>query len=529
MTLFNPGSTTKLASDFDAFKLAPEVFSVIALGLAHRIRAVPVHVDKETSVVYVAMSNVNNIIVLDDLRVALKGRYILQPVEADDAVIEGILARWRDLVASKKEEDYVSELVADRVTSDIQEEDLEEGEIEKLTDQLISRALDSRVSDIHLEPIADGSLQVRARIDGVLHRFSNDYPKQLTPAINNRIKIMAKLDIGNKITPQSGRFSQKNATTNGDVDFRVETIPTHSGIEQIIIRILDQSKERLTPEMLGFDARMLKALRTLFMLPNGMIAITGPTGSGKTTTLGSFIGEIASPQKKTLTIENPVELRMPNTQQHQVNEASGFTFQVALKHFLRADPNVILVGEIRDPETAALALESAQTGHLVLTTLHTNDAASAAGRLERQGLESYLVASTLKAVLSQQLLRKLCTNCKIEEKLTDSDRNRLASQGLKTSDMPEVLYRASAEGCTFCSKIGYRGQTAVGELLVVDDDVSTAIMKHSTSQELEILRKKQGWVSLRENALEKVVEGITSLDEIERILAIPMSNLTASE
>ena len=396
---------------------------------------------------------------------------------------------------------------ADEVLSlDRLKEVAEEAPVIRLVDLIIHQALKDRASDIHIEPFKDRII-LRYRIDGVLYEISPP-AKQLHAAMISRIKILSNLDIAEKRLPQDGAFTMK--LEGQAIDFRVSTMPTVYG-EKVVIRILRKTPELLDLSGLGFDTREVQLFRHAIQDPYGLVLITGPTGSGKTTTLYAALNEIKSPKKNILTIEDPVEYRLEGVNQVQVKPAIGLTFAKGLRAFLRQDPDVILVGEVRDLETAEICVQSALTGHLVFSTLHTNDAPSAVTRLVNIGMASYLLASTLSIVVAQRLLRRLCERCREAYEPLPAIRERLGIA-------EELLYRA--KGCEQCGQKGYRGRVAVYELFTLNRDLRNLIVKGEAAHALKTAAEQAGMVTLWHNGLRKVQAGLTSLEELESVILL---------
>ncbi len=384
----------------------------------------------------------------------------------------------------------------------------------------IAKAIEIGASDIHLEMLEKETC-LRCRVDGMLRDLSPPN-KSLYPAIISRIKIMAKLNIAEKRLPQDGRI--KLSLAGNEIDIRVSLIPTIYG-EGVVLRILDRSSVCLELDKLGFSEEVLRKLRTLSRKTEGMVLITGPTGSGKTTTLYSILREIKLPEIKIVTVEDPVEYSLDGISQMQVNPKINLTFASALRNILRHDPDVILVGEIRDRETAEMAIQASLTGHLVLSTLHTNNAATAFARLQDMGIENYLLSSCIICVLAQRLVRTLCPECKevyeIETFIAKSVKKSFSSLGptalgKDTSRLPKKLYRPV--GCEACMGSGYRGRASIEELLVVDDDIRRQVMAHKDSLALTSVAVSKGMKTLWQDGVEKVDAGMTSLEELTRII-----------
>jgi type IV pilus assembly protein PilB len=387
---------------------------------------------------------------------------------------------------------------------------VEDAPIVKFVNLLIAQAVQDRASDIHLEP-TEKDLRVRFRIDGVLHEVMRS-PRTITAGVTSRLKIMADIDIAERRLPQDGRLS---VGVNGrKIDLRVATLPTVWG-EKIVMRILDNSTATLDLTDLGFGSANYDIYSRSFAKPYGMILVTGPTGSGKSTTLYATLNVVSKPEVNVITVEDPVEYRLPGINQVQANPKAGLTFAAALRSILRSDPDVVLLGEIRDRETAHIAVEAALTGHLVLSTLHTNDAPSAIVRLTEMGIEPFLVGSALDCVLAQRLARKLCGKCKEAYVPT---REALAEMRVPlTRDEPlPTLYRPV--GCSACSKTGYKGRIALHEVMAVTEDIERLAVERASAQSIARAALEQGMVTLRTDGLEKVLAGHTSLAEILRVV-----------
>ncbi len=394
-----------------------------------------------------------------------------------------------------------------------------EAPVIRLVNLLINRAVEQRASDIHIEPF-ENELKVRYRIDGVLHDIEQP-PRRQQAAIVSRVKIMAKLNIAERRLPQDGRI--KLRTMGKEIDLRVSTLPTLYG-ESVVLRILDRSSIVLDLEQLGFPADTLAEFERLIVRPYGMILVTGPTGSGKTTTLYGALEKINSPDKKIITIEDPVEYQLSGVNQIHVKPQIGLTFANGLRSIVRQDPDVIMVGEIRDPETAEIAVQAALTGHLVFSTLHTNDAAGAVSRLLEMGVEDYLLASSLLGVLAQRLVRKVCRRCRqpvaASEALlgagtmTKSTVERFTSVAAQGPNGASV-YRAA--GCEECSGTGYRGRSGIYELLLMNESVRELILKHASADVIKTSATAAGMRTLRDDGWLKVREGTTTVAEVLRV------------
>jgi type IV pilus assembly protein PilB len=386
---------------------------------------------------------------------------------------------------------------------------VEDAPIVKFVNLLISQAISDRASDIHIEP-TEKDLRVRFRIDGVLHEVMRS-PRSITAGVTSRLKIMADIDIAERRIPQDGRLSVPSG--GGTVDLRVATLPTVWG-EKIVMRILDNTTASLDLADLGFGEGNYATYSRSFVKPHGMILVTGPTGSGKSTTLYATLNVVSRPEINVITVEDPVEYRLPGINQVQANPKAGLTFAAALRSILRSDPDVVLLGEIRDRETAHIAVEAALTGHLVLSTLHTNDAPSAIVRLTEMGIEPFLVGSALECVLAQRLARRLCPKCKqayvpSRESLTD------LQVPLSAGEPVPVLHRPV--GCSACSQTGYKGRIALHEVMAVTEDVERLAVERASALTIGRTAREQGMVTLREDGLAKAWAGQTSLAEVLRV------------
>ena len=383
-----------------------------------------------------------------------------------------------------------------------------EAPIIRLVNRLILNAVEQKASDIHFEPF-ENVFKARYRIDGVLHDVDSP-PKRLQAAIISRVKIMAKLDIAERRLPQDGRIKLKIA--DKEIDFRVSTIPTLYG-ESLVMRILDRGSLILDLEKIGFPGDLLEKYMRLVKQPYGMILVTGPTGSGKTSTLYTTLAKINSPENKIITLEEPVEYQLDGVNQIQVNQKIGMTFAKGLRSIVRQDPDIILVGEIRDRETAEIAIQSALTGHLLFSTLHTNDAAGAVTRLLDMGVENFLLSSTLLGVLAQRLVRVICSNCK-EEIMPDG--KLIKSMNLPPEEEKTITFY-EGKGCEECRYTGFKGRTAIFEYLAVDDDIRREISKNSPTETIKDVALRKGMITLRDDGWRKVRKGMTTISEVLKV------------
>jgi type IV pilus assembly protein PilB len=494
--------------DLGEHQIDPSAASLISEQVARRYRALPIGFEDGSLIV--AMSDPANVFALDDIR-TITGFDVL-PVVATAGDIEAAIRRYGQFEQSV--EDIATE-AATKVGEDTQDLEkmaaaVEEAPIVKLVNLLITQAVADRASDIHVEP-GERDLRVRYRIDGVLHEVMRP-PKNIQAGLISRLKVMADINIAERRIPQDGRVGL--VVGGKAVDLRLATLPTVYG-EKVVIRILDKSAVLLELEDLGFAAGPFARYEAAFRKPYGTILSTGPTGSGKSTTLYATLNLISAPDRNIITIEDPVEYRLAGINQMQVNPKAGLTFASALRSILRADPDVILVGEIRDRETALTAMEAALTGHLVLSTLHTNDAPSAITRLAEMEVEPYLVASALDCVVAQRLARKLCDHCNQQYKPTDAE---LEQAGFPKESWKEIEVLNRPEGCSRCGKTGYRGRMGLYEVMPMTEQIELLTAERRSSDDIRRVAIEQGMVTLREDGLEKAKQGLTSLEEIFRVV-----------
>jgi type IV pilus assembly protein PilB len=486
----------------DEVTIDPSASALIPEPLARRYNAIPIAFEDGSLVV--AMADPANVLAIDDIR-AITGLDVLPRVatktEVEDAISR--MARFDDSVSD----------LGDLLDDEAEVEDLgaleasvDEAPVVKLVNTIITRAINERASDIHIEP-GERDLRIRFRIDGVLHE-SMSTPRAIANAMVSRLKIMADINIAERRIPQDGRMSLKVA--GKQVDLRVATLPSVYG-EKVVLRILDRSSVMLELTDLGFGARNLERFQEAYERPYGAILVTGPTGSGKSTTLYATLNVLNDPKVNIITVEDPVEYRLGGITQIQVNRKAGLTFASALRSILRADPDVVLIGEIRDRETAKIAIEAALTGHLVLSTLHTNDSSSSIGRLIEMEVEPYLVASSIDGILAQRLARRLCEKCKVTTPPVAEEFERL---GLEA---PKEVY--SPEGCGSCANTGYRGRLALHEILLVDEEIQRLAVERRPSDEIKAAALAAGMTTLWQDGIEKVATGVTSLEEIMRVVA----------
>jgi type IV pilus assembly protein PilB len=452
------------------------------------------------------MADPQNVLALDDLRI-ITGYEIRPAISTKDDILAAIEDYYK--VATHVDTDFLTGDEGLNLDLEALTEVSDEAPIVKLVNYIINKAVTDRASDIHIEP-QEKDLRVRYRVDGVLHEVMRS-PKATQQAIISRFKIMSDMDIAENRKPQDGHTALTVA--GHKLDFRVSTLPTVYG-ERIVLRILRKDSIMLRLEDLGFLPGTLERFESSFRKPYGAILVTGPTGSGKSTTLYGAVNVLNDPGKHILTAEDPVEYRLPGVNQIQTNARAGLTFARALRSFLRCSPDIILVGEIRDQETAKIAIESALTGHLVLSTLHTNDAPGAVTRLTEMGVEPFLVASAVDCVLAQRLARRLCSECKEEYVPMEQ---ALLDAGYDPENLPEKLFRPV--GCKKCGGTGYRGRMGLHEVMLVSEEIGDLTVKEATADEIKQMAVAQGMLTLKQDGLEKVRMGMTSIEEIMRVVA----------
>ena len=492
--------------DLSNYLIDPKIIELVPEDLARKHELIPLL--KIGNRLTCVMVDPSNVFALDEVRA--RTDLIIEPAVATESEIKKALAAYYGVKGSM--EDVIKSIDAEKLGlkegSQIDTKKLEgiveEPVVIKLVNLIIMKAVQEGASDIHLEP-EESALRMRFRIDGMMYDASSP-PKHLQSAITSRIKIMANLDIAERRIPQDGRFSIK--IESRDIDVRVSCVPTIYG-ENVVLRLLDVSSAVLSLEKLGFSKENFQLYQKLVLRPHGMILVTGPTGSGKTTTLYASLNTINTPEKNIITIEDPVEYRLSGIRQIQVNPKVGLTFANGLRSILRQDPNVIMVGEIRDFDTAEIAIQAALTGHLVFSTLHTNNAASAVARLIDMGVEPFLISSSVIAVLAQRLVRQICKDCK-EEYIAQKDMYEdLGLSGVK-------LYRG--RGCAKCMSTGYKGRIGLYELMIPDEELRGLIAAKASIDQLKKQGRASGMISLREDGILKVKEGLTTPEEALRVI-----------
>jgi type IV pilus assembly protein PilB len=492
--------------DLAEFPVDASAVARVPDAVCRRYSALPIAYEDGRLVV--AMADPANVFALDDMR-SITGLDV-KPVVATRADVVAAINRFHR--AEQDLDDLTTELVGTDEDDDLanMREVVEDAPIVKFVNLLITQAVQDRASDIHLEP-TERDLRVRFRIDGVLHEVMRS-PKNIQNGVISRLKIMAEINIAERRVPQDGRLSVQ--VQGKKVDLRVATLPTVWG-EKCVMRILDNSTAMLRLSDLGFRDVNYRRYAESFVKPYGMILVTGPTGSGKSTTLYATLNIVSRPEINVITVEDPVEYRLAGINQVQVNNKAGLTFANALRSILRSDPDVVLIGEVRDHETAQIAIEAALTGHLVLTTLHTNDSPSAITRLTEMGIEPFLVGSALDCVLAQRLARRLCEKCK--EPYTPTPESLVEARFPWNDGEPlPTLHRP--KGCTACSKTGYRGRLALHEIMPVSEEIERMAVERASAVTIANMARQQGMETLRDDGMAKVIGGVTSLEEVLRVV-----------
>jgi len=494
--------------------VADEASSEIQLHVLERLVAMPYAIDNGT--LRVAIADPGNIQGIDELRLAT--RY---PLELGVASKEDILAEIRRLARASEAfgaraavEDELALVEEEEEADDLEVDDgISDAPLVRLVNSVIFQAAEDGASDVHFEPQED-ALLVRFRVDGVLQEVQR-IPKRMMPGVLTRLKVLAKLDIAERRKPQDGRISLNAAAAGRTMDVRVATLPTVEG-ESIVMRLLDKSKKAPTLEELGMSDEMRGELELLIRKPTGALLVTGPTGSGKSTTLYAALTEINRPEINIITVEDPVEYRLQGVNQVQINLKAGLTFATALRSILRSDPDVVMVGEIRDGETAKISIEAALTGHLVLSTLHTNDAPQALTRLNEMGVEPFLTGAAVSAVLAQRLARKLCTHCceMYTPNTAELLKARVSPEVTAASD-GMVFYRK--KGCPRCNQTGYKGRIGIYQLLTMSEQLESLAVTKASREDIERAAIGEGMRTLWDDGLAKVAAGLTSIEELARV------------
>ena len=508
--------------NLEDLKLNIEVIKTIPQSLAQRHKVIAT--SREDKELTVAMVDPLNVFAIDDLRL-VTGLKIKPVFATEDQIVRTITEYYgiKMSISQVMEEEELASVTADVDLENLQvaasEDDLALGELKKLVEEapvvrlvnvIIARAIQDKASDIHVEP-ERRELRVRYRIDGILHDVMAP-PKGIQPLLISRLKIMAGMDIAERRVPQDGRIQL--VVEGREFDFRVSTYPTIFG-EKVVMRILDKSGGLIGLNRLGFQSETQAVLEELVDNPYGILLSTGPTGSGKTTTLYSILNKLNTIEKNIITIEDPIEYQMDGVNQIQINEKAGLRFDNGLRHLLRQDPDIIMVGEIRDKETAEIAVNAALTGHLVLSTLHTNDAAGATTRLIDMGIESYLVASSVIGVLAQRLIRTICPHCREDYELPSES---LRKYGVNIAEEKITLYRG--RGCEKCRGTGYLGRSGIFELMYIDDHLRDLIINKKSAGMIKQAARQAGMSTLQEDCFDKVRSGITAIEEAIRVVYV---------
>src|SRR5215208_2027172 len=501
------------------FEIDASVIKLIPADVARKYNILPVN--KTGATITIAMADPTNVFAMDDIK--FMTGYNVEPVVASElgikAAIDNYYGTTSSLELKKVMEDLQTQESADlEVLEEDEEMDVnqladsaEEAPVVKLCNLILTDAIKRGASDIHIEPY-EKEYRVRFRMDGILYEIMNP-PLKLRAAITSRMKILAKLDISEKRLPQDGRIKLKIKIEerNKELDFRVSVLPTLFG-EKIVMRLLDKDNLRLDMTKLGFEPESLVRFEEAIFKPWGMVLVTGPTGSGKTNTLYSALSKVNSPEVNIMTAEDPVEFNLPGINQVQMKESIGLNFAATLRSFLRQDPNIILVGEIRDFETAEIAIKAALTGHLVLSTLHTNDAPSTINRLMNMGIEPFLVATSVNLICAQRLVRRLCTQCKTDH---PHDPQALVTAGFTPEEAAKVIPKKGS-GCERCNNTGYKGRVGLYEVMEVTEELRELILVGASALELRRKAVDEGMITLRRSGLHKVMDGVTTIEEVVR-------------
>ena len=501
--------------DLDGKNIADSAIEAVPAQIASTNKVIPLTFDKNTKQLTIAMASHENFRALDDLQ-SLMG-YKVKAYIGDADLIDKLIAKHYQ-AAAESFSDVIKDLNADDALADLKnrgesidldslKEAADSNPVRKLVNLVLLQAIRDKASDVHFEPFED-EFKIRYRIDGVLYDMMPP-PAHIGPAISSRVKVMANLDIAERRLPQDGRIEL--SVNNQPIDLRVSVLPTMFG-ESVVMRVLDRSNVQLDLDKIGLRDDDLTLCRTLIGRPNGIIICTGPTGSGKTTTLYSALRELNDPSSKLITAEDPVEYDIDGIIQCQVRADIEMTFARILRSMLRQDPDIILVGEIRDKETAQIAVQASLTGHLVFTTLHTNDAPSSVARLLDLGLEPFLVTATVEAIIAQRLVRRVCPQCKTEYAPAEE---QLMELELRPEDVVGKKFYYG-KGCDNCNNTGYRGRMGIYEIMVLDDDMRDLIVAHASTQVLRAEARKRGMRALRHSGLLAVYDGITTIEEVVR-------------
>lgn len=497
--------------DLDMFKIEEIPENLLNEKLIEKHYALPIYVQGQT--LHLAMADPTNVSALEEFgfNFSLHTEILLVEEIQLQKALEKVLTNDIDALGDLNDAD-IGDLVVDNTDSRLEQESKDSSDdapIVKFINKILLDAIKKGASDIHFEPY-EYKYRVRFRIDGILHEMVAP-PVNLAMRFSARLKVMAKLDIAERRIPQDGRIKLK-LSKNKSVDLRVSTLPTMWG-EKIVMRILDSSQSNLNIDILGYDDKQKALYLAALQRPQGMILITGPTGSGKTVSLYTGLNILNTVERNISTAEDPIEINLTGINQVQINLKAGLTFPRALRSFLRQDPDIVMVGEIRDLETAEIAIKAAQTGHLVLSTLHTNSAAETLTRLSNMGVPAYNIASSVSLIIAQRLGRRLCSDCKQPEDIPD---NELIKLGFSEVQVAAGITSFKAVGCPQCTS-GYRGRVGIYEVMPMSEQISRMILSGSNSIELSAQGQQDGMLTLRQSALQKVIDGVTSLIEVERI------------
>jgi len=505
------------------FEIDPESIKLIPSDVAHKYMLVPL--SRVGSTLTIATADPTNVFAMDDIK--FMTGFNVEPVVASEAAILEAIEKYYGTdhsIELKKVYEEISDGAKETVELDLEtskedeqvsldelQRSSEEAPIIKLVNLILSDSIKKGASDIHVEPY-EKDFRVRFRIDGILYNMMNP-PLRLRDAMISRIKIMAKMDISEKRLPQDGRIKIRTTfnSKKKEIDYRVSSLPTLFG-EKIVMRILDKDTLPLDMSKLGFEESSLEKIERAILQPYGMVLVTGPTGSGKTSTLYAALNKLNTPETNIMTAEDPVEYNFRGINQVQIKEQIGLTFASALRSFLRQDPNIVLVGEIRDFETTEIAIKAALTGHLVLSSIHTNDAPSTISRMLNMGIEPFLVATSVRLICAQRLIRKICPACKAEVK---TPLQTLIKAGFPQEEAKKIQ-TFKGEGCKKCNETGYKGRIGMYEVMEISEDIQELILVGASAQEIRRKATEEGMLSLRTSGLEKIKAGMTTLDEVLR-------------
>ncbi len=494
-------------------KLAPEIIELLPENIVRKNNVIPFEVDEyNPNILRIAMADPLDIIAVDDISIITNMQIEIMVATPSD-IAYAVEKYYGNEQSAKLAESFAQERMDKNQKLKKEEdgnEEVDNSPIVLLVNKIIEQAVNERASDIHIEALED-QVRVRYRIDGAMQEVMR-YPKDLQSAIVARIKIVSGMNISEKRAPQDGRMTL--IFNRVEYDLRVSSLPTTFG-EKVVMRIASKSGLNKEKSELGFQEEELKRFDGILKNPHGIILVTGPTGSGKSTTLYTVLNELNGGDVNIITVEDPVEADVDGINQVQVNEKAGLTFASALRSILRQDPDIIMIGEIRDEETASIAVKAAITGHLVVSTLHTNSAASTVTRLEDMGIEPYMVADSVVGIIAQRLVRRICPKCHVQKQMSDTDKFRLRLRG----DSNPMIYEPSESGCAYCNNSGYRGRIGVYEIMPITPALREVISRGGGAEEIQKVALKEGLTTLRLGAAKLVLKGVTSISEVERIAA----------